>query len=217
MRALDRIFAGGIISVIRAPTPELATRAVEAIHRGGIDAVELTMTIPGAIALIDTLVRRFGDQLVIGAGTVLDAKTAHECVAAGAAFIVSPILDLATVAQCRKHGIPAIPGALTPTEIMAAVRAGADAVKVFPCGALGGASYIRSIKAPLPDVHLIATGGVSLEATADFIRAGASAVGLGADLVDIAEIREGRDDVLTENARLCVEAVARERAVQRPR
>jgi 2-dehydro-3-deoxyphosphogluconate aldolase/(4S)-4-hydroxy-2-oxoglutarate aldolase len=217
MRALDRIFAGGIISVIRAPTAELATRAVEAIHMGGIDAIELTMTIPGAIALIDTLVRRFGDRLLIGAGTVLDAKTAHECVAAGAAFVVSPILDPATIAQCRKHGIPAIPGALTPTEIMAAVRAGADAVKVFPCSALGGASYIRSIKAPLPDVHLIATGGVSLKAAADFIRAGASAVGLGADLVNIAQIREGRDDTLTENARLCVEAVARERAVPRTR
>jgi 2-dehydro-3-deoxyphosphogluconate aldolase / (4S)-4-hydroxy-2-oxoglutarate aldolase len=189
-------------------------KAVEAICAGGIDAIELTMTVPGAVPLIKELKSRFGDAVVVGAGTVLDAETARACVEAGAQFVVSPILDRATVAYCRSCGVPVLPGALTPTEIMEAVRAGAEVVKVFPCGALGGASYIRSLKAPLPGLCLVPTGGVSLQNVGDFIRAGASAVGVGADLVDIGRIVEGNAGAVTENARRYVDAVRQAREVK---
>ncbi len=212
-RAFERILAGGIIPVIRAPSRELAAHAVDAIHAGGIDVVEVTMTVPGAVSLIEDLVRRFGHAVVIGAGTVLDAETARTCMLAGAAFIVSPIVDAATIACCRTHGVPVLPGALTPTEIVQAAKAGADAVKVFPCGAVGGANYIRSLKAPLPQVHLVPTGGVSLANVGDFIRAGASAVGVGADLVDNAQLRDGHGEGVTQNARRYVEAIAHTRKV----
>lgn len=212
-RTIDRIMAVGVIPVVRAPSGDLAARAVDAIRAGGIDVIELTMTVPGAVSLIEELANRFVDEIVIGAGTVLDAETARACMIAGAAFIVSPILDVATIACCRRHGIPVIPGALTPTEVVRAAQAGADMIKVFPCGALGGADYIRSLRAPLPHLRLVPTGGVSLQTVGDFIRAGASAVGVGTDLVDIARIREGRTDAVTENARRYVEAIGRARAV----
>jgi 2-dehydro-3-deoxyphosphogluconate aldolase/(4S)-4-hydroxy-2-oxoglutarate aldolase len=210
-RALDRIMAAGIIPVVRAPSSDLAMRAVDAIRAGGIDVVEVTTTVPGAVSLIDEIARRFGDAIVVGAGTVLDAETARACIIAGAAFIVSPVLDAATIACCRTHGIPVMPGALTPTEIVRAVEAGADMIKVFPCGALGGARYILSLKAPLPHVRLVPTGGVTLQTVGDFIRAGASAVGVGADLVDIGQIQDGRADAVTENARRFAEAIHRAR------
>jgi 2-dehydro-3-deoxyphosphogluconate aldolase/(4S)-4-hydroxy-2-oxoglutarate aldolase len=212
-RALARILAEGIIPVIRAPSSALAVRAVEAVCAGGIHVVELTMTVPGAVQLIQALRVRFGDDVVVGAGTVLDAGTAQACIQAGAQFVVCPILDLGVVDFCRARRVPVMPGALTPTEIVQAVRAGADLVKVFPCGALGGASYIRSLRAPLPDARLVPTGGVSLQTVGDFIRAGASAVGVGADLVDIGQILEGRSDAVTENARRYVDAVKQAREV----
>jgi 2-dehydro-3-deoxyphosphogluconate aldolase/(4S)-4-hydroxy-2-oxoglutarate aldolase len=212
-RTLERILSGGIIPVVRAPSSELADRAVEALCKGGIDVIELTLTVPGAVSMIRTLTDRFGDSVVVGAGTVLDAETARACILAGASFIVSPIVDRPTIACCRTYGVVVMPGALTPTEIMDAVRAGADLVKVFPCGALGGASYVRSLRAPFPQVKLVPTGGVSLKTAGDFIRAGACAVGVGADLVDIGRITSGRGGEITENARAYVEAIrgARER------
>ena len=206
-RALDRIAATGIIPVIRAPSAEVAARAVDAIRAGGIDVIEVTMTVPGALTLIQALSTRFGDDVVVGAGTVLDAETARACIVAGAAFVVSPVLDEATVDCCRTQGVPILPGALTPTEIVRAAQAGADMIKVFPCGALGGASYVRALKAPLPHLRLVPTGGVSLQTVGDFIRAGASAVGVGADLVNIGQIEGGRSDAVTDNARRYVEAV----------
>jgi 2-dehydro-3-deoxyphosphogluconate aldolase/(4S)-4-hydroxy-2-oxoglutarate aldolase len=202
----------GLIPVVRAPSSDLAMRAVEAICAGGVDVIELTMTVPGAVSLIHELSGRFGDEVVIGAGTVLDAETARACMLAGAAFVVSPILDPATIACGRTHGVPVIPGALTPTEVVRAAQAGADMIKVFPCGALGGASYVRSLRGPLPHLRLVPTGGVSLQTIGDFFRAGASAVGVGADLVDIEQIRDGRHQAVTENARRYVEAIARARA-----
>jgi 2-dehydro-3-deoxyphosphogluconate aldolase/(4S)-4-hydroxy-2-oxoglutarate aldolase len=210
-RVLQRILEGGIVPVVRAPSSEAATRAVEALRAGGIDVVEVTMTVPGAVPLIEALTTRFGDDVVVGAGTVLDAETARACILAGAAFIVSPSLDLGTIACCRTYGVPVIPGALTPTEIVAAMRAGADVIKVFPCGALGGASYIRSIKAPLPHVHLIPTGGVSMQTVGDFIQAGASAVGVGADLVDMGRILGGRAVEIGDMARKYLEAIQQAR------
>ncbi len=207
-----RIFATGIVPVVRAPSAEEALRLVDAIRAGGIDIVEVTMTVPGATQVIEKLVRRYGPEVVVGAGTVLDSETALRCIRAGASFIVSPALDEATIECCRSQGIPIMPGALTPTEVVRAWRAGADAVKVFPCSAVGGPSYIRALKAPLPQIDLMPTGGVSLKTIEDFIRAGASALGAGADLVDLALLRAGKDAAITEKARQYIEAIKLARA-----
>ncbi len=204
---MKRILATGIVPVVRAPSADEALRVVDAIRAGGIDIIELTMTVPGAPQVIEQLVRRFGDEVVVGAGTVLDRDTARTCIRAGAAFIVSPAFDEATVEHCRVEGIPVMPGALTPTEILRAWNAGADVVKVFPCSALGGASYIRALKAPLPQIDLMPTGGVSLKTIAEFIQAGSSALGAGADLVDLGLLREGGASALTERAEKYVEAI----------
>ena len=201
MNVVDRIRAVGIIPVVRARSSDDALQAVEAIRAGGIPILEITMTVPGAINVIAELTSRLGDDALIGAGTVLDADSARACVDAGARFIVSPSLDLPTIEACRKLGVPVFPGALTPTEIVTAWKAGADAVKVFPAGAVGGAAYLKSIKAPLPQVELIPTGGVSLKTAADFIAAGAMALGVGADLVS------GTPSEITEKARQYVAAV----------
>lgn len=200
--------------VVRVDSADDALRAVEAVKAGGISVLEITMTVPGAIRAIEEVARRFADEVVIGAGTVLDAETARACMLAGASFIVSPSLDLATIACCRRYSVACIPGALTPTEIVTAWTAGADVVKVFPAGALGGASYLKSLKAPLPQIELIPTGGVSLKTAADFIKAGAMALGVGADLVDTKALREGQVGVITDRARQYVEIVREARAVQ---
>ncbi len=149
---------------------------------------------------------------MLGAGTVLDAETARACMLAGAQFVVSPIVDEPTICCCRTYGIPVIPGALTPTEVVRAWRAGAAMVKVFPCSALGGASYIRALKAPLPQIELIPTGGVSLSTIGDFIQAGSSAVGAGADLVDVAKVRAGNAAAVTDKARQYLQAIERARS-----
>jgi len=191
----------GLIPVVRADSAEMALRAVTAIREGGVSILEITMTVPGAVGVIEMLADRFGQDVLIGAGTVLDENTARTCMQAGARFVVSPALDLATVECCRSSGVVVMPGALTPTEVVKAWTAGADFVKVFPCGAVGGASYIKALKAPLPQVPLVPTGGVSLKTAADFIKAGAAALGVGADLVDVAALRSGQDSVITERAR----------------
>jgi 2-dehydro-3-deoxyphosphogluconate aldolase/(4S)-4-hydroxy-2-oxoglutarate aldolase len=214
---VQRIMACGVIPVVRAPSADIATRAVEAIVAGGIDVVEVTMTVPGAVALIESLASRYDrGEVIIGVGTVLDAEMARTCILAGAAFVVSPIVDEPTVECCRSYGVPVLPGALTPTEIVRAVRAGADLVKVFPCGALGGASYIRSLLAPLPHLRLVPTGGVSVQTVGDFIRAGASAVGVGADLVSLDKLRDGRADAVVEKARQYAEAIRSAREPKAP-
>jgi 2-dehydro-3-deoxyphosphogluconate aldolase/(4S)-4-hydroxy-2-oxoglutarate aldolase len=213
-RVIERIRAVGIVPVVRAPTVDDALRVCDAIRSGGIDVIELTMTVPDPVRLIEDLAKRWGDQVVLGAGTVLDSETARACILAGAAFVVSPALDEATITCCRTYGIPVLPGALTPTEIVRASRAGADFVKVFPCGSMGGPSYIKSLKAPLPHIDLIPTGGVSLANLADYIRAGVSAVGAGAELVDIAKVRSGNAAAVTETARKYVEIIKQTRAEQ---
>jgi 2-dehydro-3-deoxyphosphogluconate aldolase/(4S)-4-hydroxy-2-oxoglutarate aldolase len=209
---LARIVATGVIPVVRAPSPAEALRAVEALRAGGIDIVELTMTVPGAIELIAQVTRHYGEALVVGAGTVLDAPTARACISAGAAFVVSPIIDEGLVECCRTYGIPVMPGALTPTEVVRAWRLGADMVKVFPCGAVGGAGYIRALRAPLPHIDLVPTGGITVGTVADYIAAGARAVGAGTDLVDLALLRDGQDARMTENAARYVAAVAKARS-----
>jgi len=204
---IRKIIEIGIVPVVRASSADEAARAIEAVRSGGINIFEITMTVPGAVGLIEKLTDRFGDDALIGAGTVLTAEQANDCIAAGAQFVISPALNLKTVAVCQNHEIAVMPGALTPTEIVAAWNAGADFVKVFPAGALGGASYIKSLKAPLPDIKIIPTGGVSLATAADFIRAGASALGVGADLVDLQALRERNENIVTERARRFVEIV----------
>ena len=209
---LRRIAEVGVVPVVRASSAEEALRVAEAIREGGVNVLEITMTVPGAVRVIERVADAFGDSVVVGAGTVLDAETARACMLAGAAFVVGPSLDTATVEICRRYSVAVLPGALTPTEVVKAWQAGADVVKVFPCGALGGAKYLKSLKAPLPQIELMPTGGVSLSTAADFIAAGAFALGVGADLVNTKAIREGRPEEVTEAARAYVEAVRRARA-----
>jgi len=196
-----------VIPVVRATTADEAMRAIDAIREGGIAVLEITMTVPGAVGVIEQVAARFGKDALVGAGTVLDAETAKACVSAGAQFIVSPALNMETIAYCREQDVAVMPGALTPTEVVNAWNAGADFVKVFPAGAVGGASYLKALKAPLPQIELVPTGGVSLKTAADFIKAGAAALGVGADLVDIKAIREGQAALITERAKQFVEIV----------
>jgi 2-dehydro-3-deoxyphosphogluconate aldolase/(4S)-4-hydroxy-2-oxoglutarate aldolase len=197
---IERLTTTGVIPVVRAQSADEAASAIAAIQKGGVSVLEITMTVPGAVELIRDVARRATEALV-GAGTVLDPKTARECIDAGARFVVSPALNVATIDACREAGIAVLPGALTPTEVVTAWNAGADLVKVFPANALGGASYIKSLKAPLPQIALVPTGGVNLQTAKDFIKAGAAALGVGADLVDLAALRRGEDEIITERAR----------------
>ena len=212
VNVMERIRAVGLVPVVRASSADEALAAVEAIRAGGIPILEITLTVPGAVGIIRELTRRLGDEALIGAGTVLDADTAQECIDAGAKFIVSPALDLPTIERCRNLVVPVMAGALTPTEIVTAWKAGASAVKVFPANSVGGASYLKSIKAPLPQIELLPTGGVNLDTAADFIKAGAFALGVGADLVDLAALRRGDAAAITEKAKQYVAAVAEARS-----
>ncbi len=207
MTVIEQIRAIGIIPVVRAQSAAEALAAVDAICAGGIPVLEITMTVPGAVQIINELAKRLGDDALIGAGTVLDAETARQCIDAGARFIVSPSLDVPTIEACRTLRVPVFPGAMTPTEVVTAWKAGAAAVKVFPANAVGGAAYLKSLKAPLPQIELVPTGGVSLKNIAEYIAAGALAVGVGADLVDLAAVRNGDAASITAKAREYVAAV----------
>ena len=202
----------GLIPVVRATSADEAMRAIDAIREGGVSVLEVTMTVPGAVGVIEQLTKKYGSDVLVGAGTVLDAETARACMLSGAQFVVSPALNLKTIECCRRYGVAVMPGALTPTEVVQAWTAGADFVKVFPAGALGGASYLRALKAPLPHIELVPTGGVSLKTAADFIKAGASALGVGADLVDLKAIRDGQASVITERAKQFVQIFREARA-----
>ena len=209
---LKRIEEVGIVPVVRAATSDEAVAVADVIREGGIPIVEITMTVPGAITVIAELSKRYGDEVLIGAGTVLDPETARSCIAAGAQFIISPSLNVQTIELCKLQRIAIFPGALTPTEVVTAWDAGADAVKVFPCSAVGGASYLRALKAPLPDVKLVPTGGVSLATAKDFIAAGAWAIGVGSDLVNTKAIKSGKGESVVAAARSYVAAVREARA-----
>ena len=200
-----------MIPVVRATSADEAMRAIDAIREGGIAVLEITMTVPGAVGVIEEVTKRFGDDALVGAGTVLDPETAKACISSGAQFVVSPALNPDTIAYCREQEVAIMPGALTPTEVVQAWNAGADFVKVFPAGAVGGPSYLKSLKAPLPQIELVPTGGVNLKTAADFIKAGAAALGVGADLVDIKAIREGQAAIITERAKQFVEIVRQAR------
>jgi 2-dehydro-3-deoxyphosphogluconate aldolase/(4S)-4-hydroxy-2-oxoglutarate aldolase len=204
---LRRINEVGVVPVVRAASPEEAIQVIEAIKTGGLSILEITMTVPRAVKVIEEVASRYGDEVLVGAGTVLDAETARDCIRAGANFIVSPSLNLQTIEFCLRESIAVFPGALTPTEVVTAWQAGADAVKVFPCGAVGGAKYLASLKAPLPQIEMIPTGGVSIATAAGFIAAGAFALGVGADLVDLAAIRSGQPEKVAQAAGAYVAAV----------
>ncbi|MGB5933071.1 MAG: bifunctional 4-hydroxy-2-oxoglutarate aldolase/2-dehydro-3-deoxy-phosphogluconate aldolase [Anaerolineae bacterium] len=201
----------GIIAIVRFDRPEQLIQVAQAIRAGGVGIIEFTMTTPNALDIIEESGREFGDEVLLGAGTVLDAETARAAILAGAEFIVSPTLDPEVIEVCRRYSKVVIPGAFTPTEILTAWQRGADFVKVFPAS-LGGPGYLKAIRGPLPQVKLIPVGGVSLENTADFIKAGAVAVAVGGNLVKKRAIAEGNFPELTETARQFVAAVREGRA-----
>jgi 2-dehydro-3-deoxyphosphogluconate aldolase/(4S)-4-hydroxy-2-oxoglutarate aldolase len=203
----QRILAVKIVPVVRASSPEQALGAADAVRAGGIPIVEVTMTVPGAIEVIAGLSRLMGSDVLIGAGTVLDAATAQKCLDAGAQFLVSPGFDPETVALARRLDVLIMPGALTPTEVITAWKAGADFVKIFPCGNVGGPAYIKSLKAALPQIPMIPTGGVNLETAAAFLRAGASALGIGGELISKAALDSGNFAAITESAKQFVALV----------
>ncbi len=209
---LNRIEEIGVIPVVRAASAEEASTVAEVIREGGIPVLEITLTVPGAINVISELSKRYGAEVLVGAGTVIDAEAAQACIDAGAQFVVSPSLNIQTIECCNKAGVAVFPGALTPTEVVTAWQAGADAVKVFPCSAVGGPKYLRALKAPLPQIKLVPTGGVSLTTAKDFIAAGAWALGVGADLVNTQAIKSGDRESVVAAARGYIAAVREARA-----
>jgi 2-dehydro-3-deoxyphosphogluconate aldolase/(4S)-4-hydroxy-2-oxoglutarate aldolase len=198
----------GLVPVLRAESEEQALALAEAIAAGGVTVLEVTMTVPGAVRVMARLTKERPD-LLIGAGTVLDPETARICMLEGAQFVVSPALNVRTVEICQRYSIAVLAGALTPTEVVTAWQCGSDVIKVFPANALGGAKYLKSLKAPLPQIELIPTGGVSLATAHEFLEAGAFALGVGADLVDTKAIAAGQHEIITENARKYLEIVKR--------
>jgi 2-dehydro-3-deoxyphosphogluconate aldolase/(4S)-4-hydroxy-2-oxoglutarate aldolase len=190
----------GLVPVLRAESVEQALALAGAIADGGVTVLEVTMTVPGAIQVMRKLAEQRPD-ILIGAGTVLDAETARMCILEGAQFVVSPALNFKTIEMCHRYSIAVLPGALTPTEVVNAWQAGADVVKVFPASALGGAKYLTALRGPLPQVKLIPTGGVSLATAKDFLEAGAFALGVGSDLVDAKAVAAGKPEVVTESAK----------------
>jgi 2-dehydro-3-deoxyphosphogluconate aldolase/(4S)-4-hydroxy-2-oxoglutarate aldolase len=210
---LAAILKAGIVPVVRTATAESALHCIEAIHRGGIGVVEITMTVPGALRVLELVADEFGDgdRVLLGAGTVLDPETARACMLAGAAFILTPTLNPATIELVRGYSKVILAGALTPAEVLKTWESGADVVRVLPCDAMGGASYIRSLRAPFPHIDLMAIGGVTLETVSDYFRAGAVGVGVAGALIDSSSLRSGSYEVFTERARRFVESIRRVR------
>lgn len=205
-QAIER---GGIMPVLRARSAEEGRALVAALAAGGVTVMEVTMTVPGAVELLRGLKKEFGERLLLGSGTVTTAEQAAATIAAGAEFVVSPSFHPEVVVATKEMGKVSIPGALTPTEVITAWRGGADYVKIFPCSAVGGASYLRSLLAPFPELQLIPTGGVTLATAADFLKAGARALGVGTDLVNPKAIEEGKPERVTETARAYLEIVGK--------
>jgi 2-dehydro-3-deoxyphosphogluconate aldolase/(4S)-4-hydroxy-2-oxoglutarate aldolase len=211
-KTLAAIMDIGIVPVVRTATAEAAIRAIEAIYRGGIRSAEITMTVPGAIRALEKVADQFGDKITLGAGTVLDPETARACMLAGAEFFVTPALNLATIEIAKRYSKPIMPGALTPTEVLAAWQGGADVVMVFPAGNMGGPKYIKALKGPFPQIEMIPTGGVNLETAPEFLKAGACAVAVGGELIDAKTIKEGRYEVFEERARQYLAVVQKARS-----
>ncbi len=206
-KSLNTIREVGLVPIVRTPFPEDALRAAEAIIAGNIGVAEITMTVPNAIQVMEQVTERYGDRVLLGAGTILDAESCRAALLAGAQFIVTPSLNLHVIEMARRYSKPCFPGALTPTEVVTAWQAGADMVKIFPCGPVGGPQYIKALKGPFPQIEFIPTGGVNLQTTPEFIRAGASAVAVGSELVDLKALREGKLEIITARAQQFLEAV----------
>lgn len=214
---MARIRELAVIPVIRVSAYEHAICAVQGIMDGGINIAEVTLTIPSAIPLISELTTRYGDDLLVGAGTVLDAESCRQALAAGAEFIVSPVLDAEVVALTRQHGKVSMPGALTPAEILAAWRTGADFVKIFPCNSVGGPAYIRSVKGPFPDIEIVVTGSVTVDNVAQFLASGVSAVGVGENVISRKALESNDSAAISANARKFLGAIQKKIKVAKDR
>lgn len=202
----------GLLPVLRADSVKQALALVEALYAGGIYIIEVTMTVPGAIDVLKQLKANYGSKLLLGSGTVTTAAQAQATIEAGAEFVLSPSLHLDVIAKTKELGKVSVPGALTPTEVITAWNAGADYVKVFPCSAVGGAPYLKGLRAPFPFLKLIPTGGVNQKTAPDFIKAGAKALGVGADLVNPKAIIDGMPELITANAKAYLEIIKATRA-----
>lgn len=210
--ALKLIREIGLVPIVRTPSAADALLAVEALIEGAIGVAEITMTVPGAIRVMEQVVEKFGDRVLLGAGTILDAETCRAAILAGAEFIVTPALDVRVIEVARRYSKACFPGALTPTEVLGAWQAGADMVKIFPCGPAGGPNYIKALKGPFPHIEMLPTGGVNLETAPEFIKAGASAVAVGGELVNLRLLRAGKTEEIIANARKYVDAIRTARA-----
>ncbi len=199
-RIVERIVEQKAVAVIRADNPDVLGRMIDALLAGGVSSLEVTMTVPRALDLIEETATRFGDDILLGVGSVLDAETARLAINAGARYVVSPVFKRSIIEMAHRYNLPAMPGCFTPTEILEAHEAGADIVKVFPAGQLG-MKYFKAIKAPMPHLQLMPTGGVSLTNAGEWIAAGACAVGVGSALIDKEAIAAGNFDQITENAK----------------
>ncbi len=204
---MNRLMSEGLIPVIRVATASEAMAVANAVKEGGVSFIEITMSVRGAIDVIEELSRQYKDAIIMGAGTILDPETARSALLAGAQFIVSPTINLDVIQLCHRYGAVVIPGAMTPTEILTAWEAGADMVKVFPAAQLGGPSYIKALRGPLPQILLAPTGGVNLQNAGAFIQAGAAALGVGGEMVDKKAVKEGNFSIITENARAYLKAI----------
>lgn len=201
----------GIVAIMRANSSEQLLAAADAVKAGGVNAIEVTMTTPGALRVIEQATARYGEEVIFGVGSVLDPETARAAILAGAQFVVCPTLKLETIEMCHRYDIPVVPGAYTPTEVLTAWEAGADMVKIFPAS-VGGPAYIKAVKAPLPQVRLVPVGGVNLKTTADFIRAGSEVVGVGGSLINQKLLEAQEFKTITENARRYCEEVEKGRS-----
>lgn len=208
---LSRLLESGVVAIMRAQSPEPLVAAADALLAGGVSAIEVTMTTPGALDVIRAATERYGSDVLFGVGSVLDAETARAAILAGAGFVVCPVLDLKTIEMCRRYSVPVIPGAFTPTEVITAWEAGADIVKLFPAG-LGGPSLVKAILAPLPQVRLIPVGGVNLDTAAAFVQAGAVGLGVGSSLVNQKLLDDGDFAEITSRARKFREAFSTTKA-----
>lgn len=205
--SVSTILETGVIAIMRASSSGQLIAAADAIYAGGVRAIEVTMTTPGALTVIEEATAKFGERVLFGAGSVLDAPTARAALLAGARFIVAPVLDLPTVALCNRYDIPVLPGIFTPTEALRALEAGADMVKLFPAD-VGGPGMIAAIRAPLPQLRIVPVGGVDLENAAEFIRKGAAALGVGSSLINQKLLDAGDMEEISRRARAFIEAVA---------
>jgi len=203
----NRMMSEGLIPVIRVSSAQEAVDVADAIKEGGITLIEITMSVPGAIDTIKELTQKYKDEIIMGAGTILDPETARAALLAGSQFIVTPTLNLDVIQLAHRYSAVVVPGAMTPTEILTAWNAGADMVKVFPAAQLGGPEYIKAIRGPLPQILLVPTGGVNLQNAGAFIKAGAAALGVGGELVDKKAVKEKKFDIITENTRTFLKVI----------